>query len=91
MAALALEAALPALSDALAAFPVVAVAVLGVVTAGKGEDDATTEDDAVVGVDAAAVVATGAVPATDAELAPPDGGGLASAAFVSAPVPQGIA
>jgi hypothetical protein len=87
---LALEASLPTLLDALAGLPVAAPLVSGVVAAGKREDDGKSEDDAVVSGDVTAVVAAGAVPATDAELAPPDGGGLASAGFASAPLPQGI-
>jgi len=55
------------------------------------DDDVMTDDDAVVGVDETVFVALGTVPVTDAEVAPPVGGGLASAAFTSAPVPQGIA
>jgi len=90
MAALALEASLPTLLDVLAGLPVAAPLVSGVVAAGKREDDGKSEDDAVVSGDVTAVVAAGAVPATEAELAPPDGGGLASAGFASAPLPQGI-
>jgi len=99
MAALALLAALTdelaALPDELEAPPAVVpeleLPVLGVVPAGEEDDDARTDDDAVVGVDETEVVALGTVPETDTEVAPAVGGGLASAAFTSAPVPQGIA
>lgn len=103
IAAFALEALLPALPDTLEALPVVvpeaAALVFGVVPAGEEGEDATTEDTAVVGVDETDVVGETAATETDAEDAaedaaegaPPDGGGLASAALTSAPVPQGIA
>jgi hypothetical protein len=104
-AAFALEVLLPALPDALEALavvlPEVALLVLGVIPAGEEDDEededeeeegATVEADAVVGVDTADVVEFGVVPAADAdaEVGPPDGGGLASPGLVSAPVPQGM-
>lgn len=55
------------------------------------DDDPMADDDAVVGVNETVFVTLGTLPVTDAEVAPPIGGGLASAAFTSAPVPQGIA
>jgi len=92
MAALALLAALPdALEAPPAVVPELELPVLGVVSAGEEGDDARTDDDAVVGVDETEVVALGTVPETDTEVAPAVGGGLASAAFTSAPVPQGMA
>jgi len=89
----ALAALLPTLLEGL---PIAAPLVSDVVAAGKREDDGKleddgrSEDDAVVSDDVTAVVTTGAVPAADAELAPPDGGGVAFAGFASAPMPQGI-
>lgn len=92
MAALALLAALPdELEAPPAVVPELELPVLGVVPAGEEDDDARTDDDAVVGVDETEVVALGTVPETDTEVAPAVGGGLALAAFTSAPVPQGIA
>ena len=100
---LALPPAPPVVEAPLVMVPEAEPPELGVATTGK--DDVTTMDDAVVGVDESDVVPTGRLPLVDEEPAAeepadeapvdeelaPVGGGLASAAFASAPVPHGTA